>query len=147
MSPNPSSLDECLKNGGALYRTGVDVNALRRAAKALKVAVFEVDCARAKSKSAVLRAIARAVDFPEHFGGNLDALYDCLTDTVLEQKVGMALVLHDLHEDDPGLVEHAPAIAQVCEDTVDFARENGKVFSFILEKAEGPAETVQVSPI
>jgi len=28
----------------------------------------------------VLRAVARAVDFPEFFGSNFDALYDCMTD-------------------------------------------------------------------
>lgn len=142
-----TSLNDCLKTGGTLYRTGVNASELHRAAKTLNVALFDVDCARAKSKSAVLRAIAKAVDFPEHFGGNLDALYDCLTDTLLEQKVGMVLALRNLHEDDPGLAEHAPAIAQVCEDAVEFARENGKVFTFILEKADGAAEPAALHPV
>ncbi|GAA4329192.1 barstar family protein [Pigmentiphaga soli] len=147
MSLDATSLRECLKKGGTLYRTGVEPAELRRAADSLKIAVFDVDCTRAKSKSAVLRAIANAVDFPEHFGGNLDALYDCLTDTVLEQDVGMVLALRGLHEDDPGLAEHAPAIAQVCEDTVEFARENGKVFAFILEKADGAAAPSALHPL
>jgi len=122
-----------------LYDQGVDAQTLKRAAQESKLALFEVDCSRAKSKSAVLRAIANAVDFPEHFGGNLDALYDCLCDTVLDQKVGMVLALRHLHEDDPGLAEHAPAIAQVGEDVVEFARENGKTFAFILDRADGAA--------
>jgi len=139
MSLNSRTLSECLKTGGALYDQGVDAQTLKRAAQESKLALFEVDCSRAKSKSAVLRAIANAVDFPEHFGGNLDALYDCLCDTVLDQKVGMVLALRHLHEGDPGLAEHAPAIAQVGEDVVEFARENGKTFAFILDRADGAA--------
>ncbi|MEU4802668.1 barstar family protein [Actinosynnema sp. NPDC023587] len=34
----------------------------------------------ARSKSAALAAIGQALDFPDHYGQNLDALYDCLTD-------------------------------------------------------------------
>ncbi|MEU6153796.1 barstar family protein [Actinosynnema sp. NPDC047251] len=34
----------------------------------------------ARSKSAALAAIGQALDFPDYYGQNLDALYDCLTD-------------------------------------------------------------------
>ncbi|MEZ5826167.1 MAG: barstar family protein [Geminicoccaceae bacterium] len=34
---------------------------------------------RQRSKKAVLARIARDLDFPPHFGGNLDALFDVLT--------------------------------------------------------------------
>ena len=36
----------------------------------------------AKDKQEVLDIIARDFLFPDHFGKNLDALYDCITDTV-----------------------------------------------------------------
>ena len=36
----------------------------------------------AQSKQDVLEAIAEAFLFPAHFGKNLDALYDCMTDLV-----------------------------------------------------------------
>ena len=137
MSSKPDSLADSLKQGGLLSGTRIDAKALQRAARGLELPLFDVDCSRAKSKSAVLRAIAKAAEFPEHFGGNLDALYDCLCDTVLEQKFGMVLALRHLHDADPGLAEHVPAIAQVGEDVVEFARENGKVFTFILESAPG----------
>ncbi|MDX3904745.1 MAG: barstar family protein [Pigmentiphaga sp.] len=145
MSLNSRTLSECLQSGGAVHGQGIDTQALRRAAEGLKLAVFEVDCSRAKSKSAVLRAIANALDFPEHFGGNLDALYDSLCDAVLDQKVGMVLALRQLHQDDPGLAEHAPAIAQVGEDVVEFARENGKTFAFVLDRADGAAAPARPS--
>jgi hypothetical protein len=40
----------------------------------------EVDLSPARDKKAVLAAIGHAFGFPEWYGGNLDALYDCLTD-------------------------------------------------------------------
>jgi ribonuclease inhibitor len=34
---------------------------------------------RQRSKRAILAKLARDLDFPSHFGGNLDALFDVLT--------------------------------------------------------------------
>lgn len=39
-----------------------------------------VDGADLRDKRAALLAIAEALSFPDYFGVNLDALYDCLTD-------------------------------------------------------------------
>ncbi len=39
-----------------------------------------IDFSGLRSKADMLAAIARALRFPRHFGGNLDALHDCLTD-------------------------------------------------------------------
>jgi hypothetical protein len=39
-----------------------------------------IDFSGLRSKAAMLEAIARALKFPRHFGMNLDALHDCLTD-------------------------------------------------------------------
>src|SRR3546814_11481163 len=94
---------------------------------------YVADCDRARSRSAVLRAIAKAVDFPEFFGGNLDALYDCLCDTIQDQKAGMFLWLHNLHSGDPALEEDSAAVASVCADAVEFALNNQRVFSFVIE--------------
>ena len=88
-----------------------------------------------RSVASALRAIAKAVDFPMYFGGNFDALYDCLCDTVLDQKVGVVLYLQKLHSGDPVLEEDASRIETVCADAADFARENGRLFTFVIEHA------------
>ena len=100
MAAQPDVVQQNIQAGGQVSGNAGDLLA---AARSLGYAVFEIDCDRAKSKSAVLRAIATAVDFPEYFGGNLDALYDCLCDTVLDQKAGLFLWFDNLHSGDPSL--------------------------------------------
>ena len=42
--------------------------------------VLYADLSGARDKAGVLAAIARDLALPDYFGGNLDALYDCVTD-------------------------------------------------------------------
>src|SRR5690606_26207109 len=97
------ALPKKLQKGGLLDASSVSQNEVVEAANTLGMTVFVVNCSRARSRSAVLRAIATAVDFPEFFGSNLDSLYDCLCDTVLDQKIGLFLWLHNLHTGEPEL--------------------------------------------
>lgn len=41
---------------------------------------FVLDGARIADRSALHRALAEGLNFPEWYGGNLDALHDCMTD-------------------------------------------------------------------
>jgi len=134
MTRTGSSLQRQLQRGGALD-AALDRDALAEQARLQGLALCVAECDRARSRSAVLRAIANAVDFPEYFGGNLDALYDCLCDTVMDQKSGVVLVLHKLHSGDPALQEDAARIVSVCDDAAEFARENGRVFAYAVEHA------------
>ena len=104
-------------------------------AKASGLAAYVVECDRARSRSAVLRAIVKAVDFPEFFGGNLDALYDCLCDTLQDQKVGLFLWFDKLHSGDPALSEEAEAILAVCNDVVEYAQNNDRCFAYAVVHA------------
>lgn len=128
-------LQQWLQEGGELDHAGLDKVAVVNAAAELGVNLVVADCDRARSRSAVLRAIAKAVDFPEYFGSSFDALYDCLCDTVLDQKGGTALWLYRLHSGDPALTEDAVKIVSVCADAAEFARENGRSFAYVVEHA------------
>ena len=135
MRNGQSSLQRQLQRGGGLEHAALDKTDVVQAAHQLGLALFVADCDRARSRSAVLRAIAKAVDFPEFFGSNMDALYDCLRDTVLDQKTGAILWLYKLHSGDPALTQDAALIESVCADTADFARNNGRVFAYVIEHA------------
>src|SRR5690606_12377742 len=91
------SLQKKLQKGGAIDLPASSRDEAVEAARQAGMTAFIVDCDRARSRSAVLRAVVKAVDFPEFFGGNLDALYDCLCDTVLDNKPGVFLWFHNLH--------------------------------------------------
>lgn len=129
------SLQAQLQKGGLVEASGTSQSDVLRAADDAGLSAFVVDCDRARSRSAVLRAIVKAVDFPEFFGGNLDALYDCLSDTVMDQKAGLFLWFHKLHTGDPVLEADAQAILLVCEDVVNFAENNDRVFSYVVDHA------------
>ena len=130
-----SALQKKLKKGGQIEAASVSQEEVAKQAEALGITYFTVECDRARSRSAVLRAVVKAVDFPEFFGGNLDAFYDCLCDTVIDQKTGLCLWFHNLHSGDPTLEEDSKAIISVCEDVVEYAANNGRSFSFAIQHA------------
>ena len=127
MASMHESLQQQLQTGGRVEGAPSDLAAQ---ARALGYAVFEADCSKAKSCSAVLRAIANAVDHPEYFGSNLDALLDCLTGVVLDEQRGALVVLRDLNKDDPGIAAHTEAILETFSDAVEYARDNGRVLAY-----------------
>lgn len=129
------SLQKKLQKGGLIDASVVSQAEALTAARAAGMNAFVVDCDRARSRSAVLRAVVKAVDFPEYFGGNLDALYDCLCDTVLDNKNGLFLWFHKLHSGDPALTDDSDAIIGVCADAVEFASNNDRRFAFAVEHA------------
>jgi RNAse (barnase) inhibitor barstar len=53
---------------------------LRASLESAAVAVFDLDGGSIRSKDDLLRAIAVAMQFPEYFGMNWDAVVDCLRD-------------------------------------------------------------------
>lgn len=143
------SLQEALQKGGLVEAATASRVDVIRAAEDVGLTPFVVDCDRARSRSAVLRAIVNAVDFPEFFGSSLDALYDCLSDTVIDQKTGLFLWFHKLHTGDPLLAPDAKAILDICADVVDFADNNQRVFSYAVEHAgkhPDPVVEPSVSP-
>lgn len=95
--------------------------------------VFVVDCSRARNLSALLRAFAKAVDYPVFFGKDMDALLDCLNETMEEQKVGYLLWIKELHSGDPSLMEDAYNVLDILGEAQQHALDEGKVFAFIVE--------------
>jgi RNAse (barnase) inhibitor barstar len=72
-------------------------DALARWAGETRQRYVEIDLAGSGSKKAVLQAIGRALDFPNWYGANLDALYDSLTDlTERSDIVAWLIVLRHL---------------------------------------------------
>lgn len=74
--------------------------------------IIRLDGARMTDRSATHRYLREALDFPDYYGNNLDALYDLLT----EPNAPLRIILSDT----AALLEHQPdygqALLQVLED-------------------------------
>jgi len=134
------SLPQHLAMSGALDGAVFKQDEVLQAAQTAGLWGVVADCDRARNRSAILRAVVKAIDFPEFFGSDLDAFYDCLCDTVLDQKTGLVLWFHRLHSGDPTLQEDAVRIQEVCDTVVEFAQNNGRVFVYALDHAGRHAE-------
>lgn len=76
----------------------------------------------AQSKQEVLDGIAAAFTFPAHFGKNLDALYDCMTDLVHKAgpQPGFVVVLEQLPDNARFDREAREQLLEVFRDAAEF---------------------------
>jgi RNAse (barnase) inhibitor barstar len=90
---------------------------------------IEVDCKGVTTKAGLLTRIADTLQFPDHFGMNLDALYDCLTDQLSGSgKKGSVIVMRNFRcneagEDAATIKAVNKSLIGVFEDAVDFLRD------------------------
>lgn len=101
-----------------IYRMHGDAeveDALRGSALALE----RVSLQGAHSKKAVLSRLAQALEFPRWFGGNWDALADCLKDLSWREAEGYVLVLTG---------QAPPELIDVLADSAEFWKAEGKPF-------------------
>ena len=79
----------------------------------------------AQSKQEVLEALAEAFLFPSHFGKNLDALFDCMTDLVHKAgaQPGFVVVLEQLPDNPRFDREAREQLLDVFRDAADFWAE------------------------
>jgi RNAse (barnase) inhibitor barstar len=106
----------------------------------------------AQSKQDVLDSIAQAFTFPAHFGKNLDALYDCMTDIVHKAgtQPGFVVVLEQLPDNPRFDREAREQLLDVFRDAADFWAERKIAFrcfySFAVarsqEQGDKPAEAL-----
>lgn len=78
-----------------------------------------IDCANITTAEAFHNALAEALDFPEYYGKNLDALFDCLTEINQE----LELVLLNWHKLEYNLKDYSGKALYVfhcaCEENDD----------------------------
>jgi hypothetical protein len=121
-----------------VFRLPKEATWVARAAKANGFAFWRVDLAKVRGKAGLLTALARALDFPAWFGGNWDALQDCLGDLSWRTAPGYVIALE--HCD--GLATHTRADFEMLLDVfgaaADFWREQRVPFwVFVGSVSEG----------
>jgi hypothetical protein len=82
-----------------------------------------VPVALGAGKAAMLEAIARSLAFPDWFGGNWDALEDCLTDLSWRKAAARVILLSNAAPgDDLGILQ------DVLASAAEYWRERGGIF-------------------
>jgi RNAse (barnase) inhibitor barstar len=98
------------------------VEDLQHAAEGAGQHFLYVNLTAAQTKQDVLEGIAEAFLFPAHFGRNLDALYDCMTDLVNKAgaQPGFVVVLEQIPDNPRFDREAREQLLDVFRDAADF---------------------------
>jgi hypothetical protein len=108
-------------NGAGAYRLNCSLEALHDSVRRVDFVLFEANIAAAHGKGEVLAELARAIEAPDWFGHNWDALADALGDLSWRPAPGYVLLLHGEH---PG----EETLADILKATVEFWQKQGKPF-------------------
>jgi hypothetical protein len=120
-----------LRNG--VYLVPEDVESLRAAAANARLAWFDLNLARVAGKQEFLAACARKLRFPKWFGGNWDALADCLKERCADSVINCRNCAR-FAEGTPD--DYATAL-EVLQDAAASWKEQGKTFLALVDA--GPA--------
>lgn len=108
-----------------------DLDELRKAAGRADQRLLQADLGATTTKAEVLAAIARAFALPKHFGGNLDALYDCVTDLKPlpdAEHPGFVVILKDVPECSGFPADDRDGLLDVFRDAADFYFDRDTAF-------------------
>ena len=118
------------------------------AAARKKLLVVPVRLPAARDKNGFLKAMAKALRFPDYFGHNWDAFYDCLLDLKHDEGAGTLLLLRDASGFARAEPEEFAAAVDTLADAVDYWKGQNKVLLVVVE-LEAPAlapELAEISP-
>ena len=116
-----------LKEAG-VYIINCELTDVHSAAGEAGFTVFDADLATVQSKSEFLAVIAQAIEAPEWFGHNWDALADALGDLSWKPAAGYVLMLRN-GINTFNLLENDHKIAkEILESTVNYWKTQGKPF-------------------
>ena len=80
------------------------------------------------SKEEIQEYLAGKFQFPDYYGKNLDALYDCLTSITSPTAVGFALPAYEYDEDDNAMMSYLEKVAGVFKDAEEENKNLAVIF-------------------
>ena len=99
--------------------------------------VARIDLGGAAAKEALLARIAGALAFPSWFGGNWDALEDCLSDLSWQPGPGYVLLLEHGKHFGAGHKQEFVTAVEVLDGVAEYWQGQGKPFWAIVSGPEG----------
>jgi RNAse (barnase) inhibitor barstar len=102
------------------------------------LAAFRIDVANASDKKDFLSHVAKALSFPKWFGGNWDALNDCLTDLDwLSTNSGYVLVFEKIEHFGTRHKQEFENATAVLTAAAEYWKTRGRPFWALIEASEG----------
>jgi len=125
---------------GGVYRVApaVDADLVEQRAAAAGLHYVRVDLRRARTKAALLQALGRALEFPEWFGENWDALADCLADLSWLEAPGWVVLLDGADVPAGAAGAELPAALDVLRGAAASWAEEGRPFVALLRGEKLP---------
>jgi len=119
---------------GGVFRSHVPLpdQALESAAHG-KMRVVPVKLVAVRDKNAFLNALAKALQFPDYFGHNWDAFYDCLLDLQHGDGAGTLLVLREASGFARAEPEEFAAAAAALQDAAQYWEGKNKALLVVVE--------------
>jgi hypothetical protein len=134
-----NSLEQLLKDKdrAGVYLAGPDTRLIADAAQAAGLAHWRVDIGHVHDKQGFTALVAKALAFPEWFGGNWDAFEDCLCDLSWHPAPGYLLLLEHGKHFGAGHKQEFVTAVEVVDGVAEYWRGQGKPFWAIVSGPEG----------
>jgi RNAse (barnase) inhibitor barstar len=134
-------------HAGGVFRSHTPLSdALLELAARNKMRVVTVMLAAARDKNAFMNAMATALQFPDYFGHNWDAFYDCLLDLQHGHFAGTLLVLRDTSAFARAEPEEFAAAMAAVDDAAESWKTEDKALIAVVE-LESPALAAEIPEI
>jgi len=128
-------LADATRNG--VYQLDRDPRRLAQIASEAGLAAWRVDIGHAHDKEDFLRAVAAALSFPRTFGGNWDALADCLRDLSWVKAKGFVLILEKSKHFSAAHRHEFDEAVDILNEAAEFWRGEGTPFWGLVSGPEG----------
>jgi RNAse (barnase) inhibitor barstar len=141
-----ASLIEENRGGVWFLPSHADPKAVQSAAKHGGFAFFHVEGRNIARKEQLLNHVATALRFPEHFGGNWDALEECLTDLEWVDAEGYVLYYDHI---DALLAAHPDqfeTLVEILRDAVQSWKDDGTAMIVLLSGTHTPKGVPRLKP-
>ncbi len=131
--------DNILRSGRAgVYAAPRLIGPLRAAARRAGVPWHDLDLAGVSDRTALLRRCAEVLPLPDYFGGNWDALHECLIDlagsgspgAVVHWRRGAALARRS--------VATARTALEIFQEAAMYWASSGRVFLVVVDRDSAP---------
>ena len=134
MSKLLARLQDASRSGAyRVPQTGEILDALRGAG----FDVVRVDLAGAPDKTALLARFASALAFPQWFGGNWDALEDCLTDLAWRAPDRHVLLIEGFEEVRARRPDDLGVLLDILASSAQYWKERGRPFFAVFVDPRG----------